>query len=319
MGSFATSLHVKANDTAAVADALRALLFAEGYEATEEEPERGFPTGLPSPLRAIQLSAAREGWVSLLDSAGIDSLTLPVALSGQLQTHVIQFFVNDSDSWHYQLFYGGQTIDEFDSCTDDEDLDEDDDGSAGIANLGKSINAAEAQRVIQERALQWQQQLLERMPPHLREMQQKWRTTGQIVPEEMQEFNTWMRSQMPNMMERVRELMGTMSSKFPAQAASPVDTGRLQGHFEHLRALLKQDVKDSRVAEILSEQTTFAEETLGKFLPLLGIASHYAYLSYSYLEEYSSDDLARQSIHLADLLKFKKTSGRGAGQRPFAR
>jgi hypothetical protein len=182
--------------------------------------------------------------------------------------------------------------------------------------MGPTINVADAQRIIQERALQWQQQLQERMPPHLREMQQRWRTTGRMVPEEMQELNTWMRSQMPNMREQLQELMGLtggLSSRLRPQAARPVDAGRHQTHLEHLRPLLKGDGNDTRVAGILSEQATFAEETLGRFLPLIGIPSYYAYLSYEYLEEFTSDDLAEKSIHFTEHLKFKKSSGRGAG------
>jgi hypothetical protein len=315
MGSFATSLHVKANDAAAVADALRRLLLDEGYETTEEEPERGFPMGIPSAVRAIHLSTAREGWVSLLDSEGIGAPDLAAALSGQLQTHAIQFFVNDSDSWHYQLFHAGQAIDEFDSCPDDEDFDEDDDGPV-LLNMGGGINAADAQRVIQERALEWQQQLLQKMPPHLREMQKRWMTTGQIVPEEMQEVNNWMRGQMPTMLEQLRELMGAGSKKAPSQAEPPTSNGRLQGHLEHLRPLLKADVKDARVLEVLNAKATFAEHTLGDFMPLIGITPFYANLSYPYLAEYTSADLARQSIQLAEHLKFKRSSGRGAGHWP---
>lgn len=319
MGSFATSLHVKANDAAAVADALRNLLFAEGYEATEEEPERGFPMAAPSPLRGLHVSAAHEGWVSLLDSEGLGGQTLPAALSDRLQTHAIWFFVNDSDSWHYQLFNAGKQIDEFDSVPDDEDFDDDDDESAGLENLGAIINAADAQRIIQERAMRLQQQLLERMPPHLREIQQKWRTTGRIDPAEFQEYNAWMQTQMPTLMAQARELMGARSKGSPSLDLSSADRARLQAHLEHLRPLLKGDVKESRVFEIMSEHATFAEETLGKFLPLLGIAPHYAYLSYPYLEEYTREDLERKSIRLAEHLKFKKSTGRSTGPRLFTR
>jgi hypothetical protein len=314
MGSFATSIHVQANDAAAVADALRRVLFAEGYEATDEEPPDGSRTWLPSPIRAIHVSAAHEGWISLLDNEGMGSQTLAAALSGQLQTHVIHFFVNDSDSWHYQLHHAGKTIDEFNSRTDDDEFEEDDEDSAGIADMGAKINVADAQRIIQERALQWQQQLQQNMPPHLREMQQRWRTTGRIDPEEMQELNAWMRSQMPNMREQLRELMGLaggMSGGPRLQAAPPVDSGRHETHLEHLKPLLKGDVKDSHVAEILSEQATFAEETLGRFLPLIGMPAFYAYLSYQYLPEFTCDDLAQKSIRFTEHLKFKKTSGRG--------
>lgn len=316
MGSFATSLHVKANDAAAVAEALRRLLLAEGYEATEEEPERGLWAGTPSPIRAIHVSSAHEGWVSLLDNEAMSSLNLPAVLSDRLQTHAINFFVNDSDSWHYQLFLAGQKVDEFDSVPDDEeDFDEDDEEPDNVAELGASMNVADAQRMIQERALQWQQQLLQQMPPHLRELQQKWRTTGRIAPEEMQEYNEWMRSKMPNILDQVKELRGMISSQRASQAAQRIDSSRLQGHLELLRPLLQGNVKDSRVLGILSEKDTFAENTLDKFLALLGIASYYAYLNYAYLEESTTEDLSRKSIHLVEHLRFKRPSGRAGHLR----
>jgi hypothetical protein len=310
MGSFATSVHVKTNDAAAVADALRQLLSAEGYEATEEEPERGWPMSYPSPIRGIHVSVAREGWVSLLDSEGIGSQTLPASLSDQLQTHAIQFFVNDSDSWHYQLFHTGQVIDEFDSVPDEDDF-EDDDESDDTPNLSAGINAADAQRIIQERVQQLQQQLLQNMPAHLRELQQKWRTTGQITREEMQEYNEWTRTQMPNLMEQIQELRNFKANQLASQAP-PVNSSRLKQHLEHLRPILKENVKDSRLLEIMSKRETFAEHALGEFLPLVGIASYYANLSYQYLEETDTDELARNSIHLAEHLRFKRANGRGA-------
>src|SRR5262249_31369665 len=106
-------------------------------------------------------------------------------------------------------------------------------------------------------------------------------------------------------------LAGGLSSGPRPQAAPPVDTGRHQTHLEHLRPLLKGGVNDSHVAEILSEQATFAEETLGRFLPLIGIPAFYAYLSYQYLPEFTSADLAQKSIHFTEHLRFKKTSVRG--------
>lgn len=317
MGSFANSLHVKSDDAATVADALRHILLAEGYQVTDEDLGREARQGFPSALRAVHLSEARNGWVSLLDSAGLESFDLAAALSDRLQTHAIQFFVNDSDSWHYQLFHAGRKLDEFNSRPDDEDFEEDGDEEepSGFGGMLAGGNAADLQRVLQERALQFQQQLMQRMPPEFRQMQQNWLTTGQINPEEMQKYQTWMRSEMPNMMSQLRELMGNAPGRSSTPTAPPVDSDRLQGHLEHLKPLLKAGVKESRVLGVLGDQATFAENTLDKFMPLIGIASQYAYLSYPYLEETTSADLARDSIRLIEHLKFKKASGQGAGQR----
>lgn len=310
MGSFATSIHVKANDAATVANALHQLLLEEGYEPTEEEPERGWPMNFPSSIRAVQVSAAREGWVSLLDSEGIGSQTLGAALAGRLQTHAIQFFVNDSDSWHYQLFHAGQAIDEFDSVPDGEGFEEDDDE---FAEMGTAVNSAEVQRLVQERTQQLQQHLLQRMPPELREMQQKWMASGRIVPEEMQKYNEWLRTEMPNLMVQLKDLMGVQSKEASSPTEAPTVSPRLQKHLELVRPLLKENVSDARVLEIMSKKGTFAEDALGEFLPLIGIAPFFANLSYQYLGEYTSADLARKSIQLVEHLKFKHASGRDTG------
>jgi hypothetical protein len=311
MGSFATNVHVRSNYTSTVADTLRRLLIAEGYEITEEEPERGFPMAPPSQLRAIQVSASSGGWVSLLDSEGLYAQNLPAVLSEQLKTHAIQFFVNDSDSWHYQLFYAGQKIDAFDSSPDEEGFEDDDEGPTNMGSSGAAINADEVQRFVKERTQQLQEQLLQHIPPHVREIRQKWMTTGQVTLEEMKEYNAWLQTQMPSLMEQLRELRNERANRL-SSPLPPAKTSRFQAHLTHLRPLLKEDVNDSRVLEILSEETTFAEETLGKFLPLIGIAPFYANLSYPYVSEYTSADLARESIQLSEHLRFKRSNSRGA-------
>ncbi|HEY7327353.1 MAG TPA: hypothetical protein VH592_06935 [Gemmataceae bacterium] len=311
MGSFATNVHVRSNYTSTVADTLRRLLIAEGYEITEEEPERGFPMAPPSQLRAIRVSTSGGGWVSLLDSEGLYAQNLPAVLSGELKTHAIQFFVNDSDSWHYQLFYGGQKIDAFDSSPDEEGFEDDDEGPATVENAGAARKADEVQRFVKERTQQLEDQLLQGMPPHVREIREKMRTARQITLEELREYSAWLQTRMPSLMDQVRELRIERAKRLSSQPPT-AKTARFQRHLPHLRPLLKGDVKDSRVIEILSEETTFAEETLGKFLPLIGIAPFYANLSYPYVLEYTSADLARESIQLSEHLKFKRSNSRGA-------
>ncbi len=195
MGSFANSVHVRSNNAASVADAIRELLRTEGYEATDEGPARSDKPGLPSQRRALHVSEARDSWVSVLDSDLMGcSLSLAEALSGRLGTHALQVMVNDSDSWHYQLYHAGQALDEFDSAGGEDGEDEEDhEALAGLTGAFAGANAAEVQRVLLDRARQMQQQLQQRMPPELREAQWKWMQTGQITPEQMQEFNQWMR------------------------------------------------------------------------------------------------------------------------------
>ena len=316
MGSFATSLHVKSDNARTVADAIRQALTSEGYDATDDAPAEG--GRVPSSLPPLHVSDAREGWVSLLDSDGIMSLTLAAALSDRLQTHAIQFFVNDSDSWHYQLYYAGRQLDDFDSCGAEDDEDEGVPADATDSLAG--VNAADAQQALMERTVQWQQQLAQRLPAELRELQHKWRTTGQVTVEEMQKYNQWMRGEMPSIVEEMKSVLrgmpGGSSSPRPQPSAMDESPARedLQAHVEHLRPLLKSGVQEKTVRRVLAKQATFAEQTLGEFLPLLGLASSYANLSYPYLEEYTEQDLARDSIHLAEHLTFKKPTASGKGR-----
>jgi hypothetical protein len=320
MGSFANSLHVHSNDAVAVAEAIRATLLAQGYEGTDETPGEEAMWGLPSDLRAIHVSAAKDGWVSVLDSDLMNSLGLLGELSRRLGTHALHVFVNDSDSWQYQLYHAGRQVDTFDSEGED-DFDEDsedeedeaEDSSGGV--VGSALSAL--QQNLPEAYAQFQAKWDEMLTPEMRAIQERWKS-GRATPEEIQEYTRWAQTEMPRMMGGLQSVLGELSSALAARRRQPKpgNPGNSQPHIDRLRPLLKQGVTDEQLHRVFGAKQVFAEHTLGEFLPLLGIASFYANLSYRYLEEYTEKDLARKSIQMAEHLKFKKSSEHsGSGLR----
>jgi hypothetical protein len=309
MGSFANSLHVRSNDAAAVAEAIRTTLVAEGYEPTDEELDEEAMWGGPSALRAVHVSVARDGWVSVLDSDLMNSMTLTAQLSGQLETHSLHFLVNDSDSWLYQLYHGGRQVDTFDSSGDEEDFGEDDDGDEPPRMIPVG-DVARFQQDLIAGFQQFQAKMQEMLPPDLREIQERWKT-GRATPEEIQKYTQWAQTEMPRMMGGFRELLGGYGSALTAreQQANSANEGQFQPHVDRLRPLLKDGISDDQVCRVLGRKAVFAEEILGDFFLLLGIARYYAYLSYRYLEECTEQDLAANSIQLCEHLRFKKTGG----------
>ncbi|MCA9165111.1 MAG: hypothetical protein KDA62_19090 [Planctomycetales bacterium] len=137
MGSFANSLHVRGADTEAVSSAIRRIMQNNGFVTTDEAPSEEAIWGMSSSPRAMHVSEASDGWVTVLDSDLMNMSDLGLELSRLLETYVILFLVNDSDSWHYQLFYAGGDIDSFDSSGEyvDEGDDEFDDESLAHGGL----------------------------------------------------------------------------------------------------------------------------------------------------------------------------------------
>jgi hypothetical protein len=316
MGSFANSLHVKSDNAARVAESIRNLLFADGYEITDEEPPEEALWGMPSSFRALHVSEAREGWVSVLDSDLMQSLSLAAALSGELESEAIQVMVNDSDSWHYQLYRAGEHVDEFDS-SGGEGFADDDRAARLLGAMGGG--GIEDLQAILERARQWQEQMQQTMPPEIREILQRL-VTGRATPEESLKYSQWMSAEGPRLMENAKDFFAGFSKDslsgfspgLDAHLGRPADRDdvltHLQPHLEQLRPLLKSGVTDEQVLKALGAQAIFAEDLLEGFLPLLGIHFFYAYLSYRYLGDCSPPDQEPDAIRMAEHLKFKKSN-----------
>ena len=314
MGSFASSLHVRTDDLGAVAAAVRVSLGAEGFEPTDEPLDADARWGMSASLRGIHISQPRQGWVSILENDPLSSVALATEVSRRLNTYAIQFFVNDSDSWHYQLFHQGTQIDAFDSSGEEGDWDEESD-EAGLGNVAVG-SLAGIEQAIRGKAQEFETLLTGGMPAEVRAIHDKMRS-GRATPEEMQSYMQWMSAEMPKHMAAMQQLvaeamqgLGVGGGAARKGGSSLEDQEReLHPHIERLEPLLAPDASRDLLLELLGRQAVFAEETLAEFLPLLGIAPVYAHLSYRYLEEFSQSELASQSVQMAEHLRFRSGFG----------
>lgn len=310
MGSFASSLHVRTDDLRGVAAAVRKSLLAEGFEPTDEQLDADARWGMSASLRGIHLSQPRQGWVAILENDPLSSVALATEISQRLQAYAIQFFVNDSDSWHYQLFHNGRQIDAFDSSDDEGgDWDDEDSGDGPLGGLAAG-SLAGIEQAMRGKAQEFETLLTAEMPADVRAIHGKMRT-GQASQEEMQVYLQWMSAEMPKhlaaMQRMVAEAMQGLGLGGSRKAGATLadEERELHPHLERLQPLLVPDASHDLLLELLGRQAVFAEETLAEFLPLVGIAPVYAHLSYRYLEEFSQSELASQSVQMAEHLRFK--------------
>jgi hypothetical protein len=314
MGSFANSLHVRSDNLKAVSDAVQAALRSEGFQPTDEELDADARWGMSASLRGIHISEPREGWVAVLENDPLSSVALAGDVSRRLATYAVQFFVNDSDSWHYQLFHRGQQIDAFDSSDEEGGAYDEDELESAAASLAAG-GLASVEEAIRGKAQEFEAMLTAGMPPDVREIHSRMQT-GQVTPPEMQTYMQWMNAEMPKRMADIQRMVGEalrgLGARGPEtggktqESRQPyADDEELLTHVQRLQPLLVSGTPSDQVLEVLGRQAVFAEETLGEFLPLVGIAPVYAHLSYRYLEEFSESELASQSVRMAVHLKFR--------------
>ncbi|HMC12096.1 MAG TPA: hypothetical protein VKH44_12435 [Pirellulaceae bacterium] len=309
MGSFASSLHVKSSDADRVASTLAEILTAGGWRTTQKMPDQDVQRGISSTLRGLQISAPREGWVSLLDTdlMGANSLVPPLAEA--LGTHAIFFFVNDSDSWSYLLADPAGAVSEFDAA---ESADEEDEGD--LVEAGPAIAQLQAlmqDGSIQEKIQQIHSQMSAAAPPAIRDAEMRIKS-GQGTAADMQQYQAWAAQEMPKYMADVKSLLGGLfnpprvaARKKPKRKPTKAERAAQQRRLNPLRPLLAAGVSDDAVEAVLRKQVTFAEEALAEFLPLLGIADFYANLSYRYLDEARPDELTAHNIRFSHHLRFE--------------
>lgn len=310
MGSFANSLHVRSDDAESVADEIRQIMENRGFQPAENT---SMPDGkdLDPSIRALHVSEACGGWVGVLDSDLMGLLTLAQELSSRLQTHALCVMVNDSDSWHYELFHKGREVDGFDSpgASPLLDLNELPDDMLEMPDAGELAEAMEAVMETMPALADLLQSLL---PPEMREIHQKI-TDGTATPEQAEEFSRWSQE----LAEGAAFDFGNATKKsdendLPVAASDSNGNGRaaskqeLEGHLHHLRPLLASGVSPDQVKEVLAEKVTFAEEPMADFLELLGVSRFFAQLSYQYLAEFSTDDIQGKGIAFQAPLVFIK-------------
>lgn len=301
MGSFANSFHVRSDDAAAVFAAIDGWLRLEGYQVASDAPER---VRLTPPHRGIYVAEALSGWVGVMDSDLGEGSGLGANIAAELNTPVLFVLVNDSDSWMYQLFVDGD-VDEFESV--EGDFDGEGEVDASVAELAKSAelikllqsgDMAAIQAALGPQIQRMQEELEAKMPPDIRDIYERAKR-GQSTPQENQKYVLWVNSNMMPRPSATGMLSGLFGGLLPTKPKPRKrKPPRENPHLKYLRPLLAEGVTDFQVAGALANQSTFAEEDLAEFLPLLGIPSLWAYLSHDYLPEMSEASLREAGVRL---------------------
>jgi hypothetical protein len=316
MGSFANSLHVKTGDAERVAASLIELSAEAGWRPTQKTLDLRDTWGGEGTVRGVQIAAPREGWVSILDTDLMGVHAAVPRLAKKLATHAIFFLVDDSDAWSYLLADPNGVVSEFESgqgAGGDDDYDGGDlvETSAAIAQLQELMRGGSMMHKFQE----MQAQMLAAAPPEVREAEARIKR-GQGSPADMQLYQAWVMKEMPKHQAQLRSAISGLFNlpRIAPETRAKQKSGRKQTkaeraaekkRLESLRPLFAEGVSDEQVQEVLDKRTTFAEDVLAEFLPLLGIADFYANLSYRYLRGVKDGELAAHNIRFVHDLRFE--------------
>jgi hypothetical protein len=315
MGSFANSVHVKSSDADRVAATIREFFDRAGWEPTDKAPDWNDRFG-NSNLRALQISAPRDGWVSILDTDLVAAPELGAALAQSLATHAIFFFVNDSDAWSYALAGPSGELSEFESHPEDDDEDFDEASLEQLQELTKQ--ASRLRELMSEpahlqRIQQFNDQMLAQAPPEIREIHARMQR-GQVTSAEIQQYQAWSMQEMPKYKAQFQALLGLddftpqprpKKKSKPKRKQTKTQQRAQRERLLHLRPLLAPGVTDEQVQDVLDQGAVFAEDVLAEFMPLLGIAEIYSTLSYRYLNEMGKPELASHNIHFVHHLQYE--------------
>jgi hypothetical protein len=325
MGSWANSLHVKHADPAAVVEAVGNVLRARGYGvdtrarrpaaagiltallAGQGLPEDEGPTdAFPGEIgpRGICVYKPAAGWVGILDSGDINELA--VALSERLETDTIQVMVNDSDSWFYELRRHGQLVDSFSSAGEEDDgglspamraaLDSGDENEfTRLAMERVRANAPQGPIVLPDGGSM--------LPPEMALLRARILQGQASFWERWRYRLLWVRLLFRLVTGRWRPEGLQMGFDVPRQ--TPLDEATLERHLRHLVSFFP-DADGTVLRRVLSQSRFPAEELLAEFLATLGLPRFYAYLNYSYLEDFTDGQLAHEGIRLARELRFDR-------------
>ncbi|HOD52550.1 MAG TPA: hypothetical protein PLJ71_21680 [Candidatus Hydrogenedentes bacterium] len=302
MGSFANSIHVNCGDAAAVLDIIEKGMRDSGFEPSDEpvEVSLGF---MESPVRGIDVFPSHNGWVCVLDSDLMACEAVAAELSKALVTHAMMCLVNDSDSWYFQLYNRGELVSSFNSLAGFESFEE---TGPALSNVVQ-FPGKHSQEGLEAAAKEMQQQIANAWPEELRTIQKRMEN-GTATEEDIQRYSDLINESA----SRIREEYNKFAEEFgvPPLGEGFGDSGTpnadLDTHLEALRPILPPGTSDEQVLEILGKQETFAETVLEEFLKLLGIPSHFAYLSYQYLhEDTAAEDLAKAGVQPPTELRFK--------------
>jgi len=316
MGSFANSLHVKTSDAERVAATLTEVFAEAGWRPTQKKLELHDTWGGDGPVRGVQISAPREGWVSILDTDLMGVHAAVPTLAKKLATHAIFFLVDDSDAWSYLLADPKGVVSEFESgegAGDDEDFDSGNlvETTAAIAKLQELTRDGSMLQKFQE----MQAQMLATAPPEVREAEARIkRRQGSVA--DMQIYQAWVMMEMPKHQAQLRSAISgvfnlpriapeTRAKQKPRRKQTKAERAAQKQRLDSLRPLFAAGVTDEQVQEVLDKRATFAEDVLAELLPLLGIADFYANLNYRYLRGVKDSELAAHNIRFVHDLRFE--------------
>lgn len=314
MGSFANSLHVRTDRTEVVLAALHDLLRDADWRPTDERPDADEVLGLPDGKRAIQISAAADGWVSLLDSDLAGALDLGGALAEKLATTTIFFMVNDSDGWNYRLVDANGKISEFDTLEEDGDETESGVELEGLGEKLAGLQSLMSGGSLQQQMAEMLNQFEAGVPPEIQEIEARSKS-GHATQAEMQRLQAWAMQEVPKFQSQLSDMLGGLvglsaapiSAKKPKARPNRKQKAAQRKRLETLRPLLAPNVSDEQLQAALDKRTLFAEQALAEFLPLVSIPAHYAYLDYRSLSETTPEELAAVNIRFTHHLKFEST------------
>jgi len=321
MGSFAYSLHAKCDDPDRVTGAIRRLLEQEGWQAADSPP--GEPLGelaTEGNRRAFLISAPVYGWVGVLDSDLAGAYSLAPQLADQLRAYTMLCFVNDSDSWSYVLHRDDGLLDEFDSAGE---VGEDGDLSdAEMVELGQTMQQLQAKLTdgsLQQEMQRMSQEVLAQAPAEMQALHARIQQ-GQASREEVARYRTWELEEAPKHTEKIQQFVSQLlnvpalkaakggKSKKRKRKPTKAERAAAQQRADNLRPLFVAGTTDEQFQEVLAEKAAFAEAALAKFLPLVGIPGHYAFLSYDYHSETTPEELNAHGIRFAEQLQFESAS-----------
>jgi hypothetical protein len=336
MGSWANSVHVRADNPAAVIDTIRAILLESGHrlhtgqgapvgaasilpfqDTVEEdltddhdeddwEDTRDRFAGRRENVRSIRVNRPCQGWIGILDSEAFSGLG--EQLSARLKTDALSVLVNDSDAWYYELRRRGQPFDEFDSSGEDPD-------GEGEGAFSPELQAAIARgdEATVERLME--RELMAHVPTG-----PIWFPFGGIAPPpELTLLRQRIADGRGGFRDRLRcfwlsvryrfqvfmALLGwrPMQLGFDIPRVTPLDSATLDRHVARLRDFFP--AVDVRALRRLLQLNRFpAEDLLADFFGIIGLPRLYAYLSYNYLEDHGEDELAEEGIVQAAELHF---------------
>jgi hypothetical protein len=314
MGSYANSLHVRSDDAERVAETLVELFAKSGWRPTQKTIDARAAWAEDS-LRGVQISAPRDGWMSILDTDLMGAHTIASRLAKKLATHAIFFFVDDSDSWSYLLADPKGKTSEFESGGDSED-DEDEGGelveaSAGVAQLQALMHDGSMLQKFKD----MQEQMLATAPPEVREALERIKS-GRAMPEDMQRYQAWAQQELPKHQLQLRSMISGLlnlariapvksSKKAAGRKRTKSQRAAEKKRLDALRPLFAAGVTDEQVQDVLDQRDLFAENVLAEFLPLLGISAYYANLNYRYLSGVRENELAAHQIHFVRDVRFE--------------